>query len=102
MELTTALADNRRAVQSVGQVAANLASRTKAQGPGRMFHWLNWTDADVSGAGLDFTPNGREPWLLVARAPGWAEVELHLEEPGGGEVTAPGVKIEEAAITVIA
>ncbi len=55
----------------------------------------------ISGTSLDFTPNGREPWLLVARAPGWAEVELHLEEPGGGEVIAPGVKIEEAAIAVI-
>ena len=55
----------------------------------------------IGATSLDFTPNGREPWLLVARAPGWAEVELHLEEPGGGEVIAPGVKIEEAAIAVI-
>ena len=55
----------------------------------------------ISFPSLDFTPNAREPWLLVARAPGWAEVELYLEELGGGEVIAPGVKIEEAAIAVI-
>ena len=63
---------------------------------------LHAASGGVGGAGLDFTPNGREPWLLVARAPGWAEVELHLEESGGGEVIAPGVEIEEAAIAVIA
>ena len=55
----------------------------------------------ISVPSLDFTPNAREPWLLVARAPGWAEVELQLEKPGSGEVIAPAVKIEEAVIAVI-
>jgi hypothetical protein len=46
---------------------------------------------------LAFAPNGHEPRLLVAREPRWAEVTLHLEEPGSGDVIAPGVEIEEAA-----
>ncbi len=52
-------------------------------------------------AGLAYAPNGREPRLLVAREPRWAEVTLHLEEPGSGDVIAPGVEIEEAAIAAI-
>jgi len=38
----------------------------------------------------------------VAREPRWAEVTLHLEEPGSGDVIAPGGKIEEAAVAVAA
>ena len=38
----------------------------------------------------------------MAREPRWAEVTLHLKEPGIGDVIAPGVKIEEAAIAVAA
>jgi hypothetical protein len=36
----------------------------------------------------------------MAREPRWAEVALHLEEPGSGDVIAPGIEIEEAAIAV--
>ena len=36
----------------------------------------------------------------MAREPRWAEVTLHLEEPGSGDVIAPGGKIEEAAVAV--
>ncbi len=53
-------------------------------------------------AGPAFAPNGHEPRLLVAREPRWAEVTLHLEEPGSGDVIAPGVEIEETAVAVIA
>ena len=55
-----------------GQI--NSVSRTKAQEPGCLSRWLNWIDAYLGGASLDFTPNGLERWLLVARAPGRAEV----------------------------
>ena len=56
----------------------------------------------AGAANLADTPNGREPRLLVAREPRRAEVTLHLEESGIGEVIAPGVEIEEAAIAVTA
>jgi len=35
----------------------------------------------------------------VAREPWGAEVTLHLEEPGSGEIIAPSVEIEEATIS---
>ena len=50
--------------------------------------------------GLAFAPNGCKPRLLVTREPRRAEVTLHLEESGIGDVIAPGVEIKEAAITV--
>ena len=53
-------------------------------------------------AGLAFVPNGREPRLLMARKPRRAEVTLHLEKTCGGDVMAPGVEVEEAAIAVTA
>src|SRR5271169_4314293 len=52
--------------------------------------------------GLAFAPDGREPPLLVARQSRRAVVMPHLEEPGRGDVIAPCVVIEEAAIAVTA
>jgi len=51
-------------------------------------------------AGLAFAPNGSKPRLLVARKPPGTEVTLHLEESDSGDIIAPGIKIEEAAISV--
>jgi hypothetical protein len=51
---------------------------------------------------LAFAPYGREPRLLVARESRRAVVMPHLEQPGSGNVIAPGVEIEEAAIAVTA
>ena len=54
------------------------------------------------GRTLPFAPDGREPPLLVARQSRRAVVMPHLEEPGCGDVIAPGVVIEEAAIAITA
>src|SRR6516165_5421482 len=51
---------------------------------------------------LPFAPDGREPPLLVARQSRRAVVMPHLQEPGCGDVIAPGVVIEEAAIAITA
>ena len=57
-------------------------------------NYLRDVDSTVAGAsGLAYAPNGREPRLLVAWEPRWAEVTLHLEESGSGDVMAPGVEI---------
>src|SRR5215468_3652450 len=48
------------------------------------------------------TPHGREPGLPLAREAGWAVVVAQLVEAGGGDVAAPRLEVEEAAVAAAA
>ncbi len=70
--------------------------------PASRFPDLNQLRDEISKVALAFAPNGRQPRLPMARKPWWPEITLHLDESDGGDVIAPGVEFEEAAIAIAA
>src|SRR5258708_6834356 len=80
------------------------------------FHWIRWREITTatllmrqtmaqqcqSSQKLLLAPNRREPGLFITRQPGRAVVMPYFGKSRGGEIGAPGLEIEKAAIATVA